>query len=480
MTDIPPLPKGAVPITPPLPKGAVPMGQTSPSEPDTPGFPYDKPGTTYGDILPFARDEQGNTSLAVPEAIRAPLRGAIQWGGNLMGKGATPGSPESRQPTADQLSAVMALGGAKAAPGSAVSTEIAPRAIPRHVTNARSVGYVLPPAMTGKPGAITSALSGWGGKIKLQQGASVKNQEITNQLSAQTLGLPKDTVLNDQVLNDVRTKAGKAYEDVEKAVPFITPDDQFRLATQALGSRASHAAQYFPQLMNNPGINAVSQELSGVQYFSPRAGLEVVKELRFNGNANLKAPGDPMKHALGLAQRQAADAIDSLMDREIEKAAYSGKDTGARISPDLVSKYRKARQQIAKSYDIEGAMNPATGDVNALGIGKLAVKGRPLTGELDQIANAANAFPRALQNVARFGGEEQHSAVDFFGSSLAIGHGNPALAATIAGRPAARKLLLSSPYQNRLANPRPSERTLPTQGQILPLLTPGEIAGGQQ
>ncbi len=78
-------------------------------------------------------------------------------------------------------------------------------------------------------------------------------------------------------------------------------------------------------------------------------------------------------------QRQAADAVDELIERN---AAAAGK-------PDVVAKYRQARQLIAKSYDVEGATNPSTGDVNARGIARLAAKGRPLTGELDTIANVA-------------------------------------------------------------------------------------------
>lgn len=434
-------------------------------------FPYDKPGTQYGDILPVARDmKTGNLSLAAPEAIRSPMRGAIEFGKSLTGHGQPIGT---EKPTPDELAAEMALGGMKAAPGEQIGATLPPsKIVPEHVIKAREAGYVLPPAMTGKPGPITSLLAGWGGKIKLQQSASVKNQEVTNGLAAKSLGLPEDTTLSPKILEDVRDKAGKAYGDVEESIPFIFSDDTFKNAVHALGSKASQAAEYFPQLMDNPGINELSGELGGIQYFSPRAGLEVVKELRFNGNANLKAPGDPMKHALGLAQRQAADAIDDLMDRQIEMG-----DPGSK----LIDKYRAARVQIAKSYDIEGAMNPATGDVNALGLGRLLVKGRPLTGELDTIAQAANAFPRALQNVSRFGGDEGHSALDFFGSAAAIAHGNPGVAGTILLRPAARGALLSEPIQNRLATqPGPRERILPSHLDILRFLTPGTVSGGDK
>lgn len=451
--------------------GATSPDPAAPEKPEEPSFPYDKPGTEYGSVLPFARNTTtGKTSLAIPEMIRSPVRGAIDMGKDLMGKGRPVGTQTL---TPDEMAAVTSMGGVRLAPTVSRATLPPAKVMPKYVTDANEAGYVLPPAMAGKPGMLTSALSGWGGKIKLQQSASVKNQEVTNGLAAKALDLPEDTTLNHSVFEKVRADAGKAYDEVEKSVPYIFPDGQFLDSVKGLGGQSSEAARFFPKVMDNPGIKAVSDELSSVHYFSPRAGLEVVKELRFNGNANLKIPGDPMRHALGLAQRQAADYIDALMDRQIEAAAYGGKDLEAAMDPSLIPRYKAARKQIAKSYDIEAVTNETTGDVNALGLGKFASKGRPMTGELDTIARAANAFPRAMQPVARFGGDESHSALDFFGSAAAIAHGNPSVAGAIMGRPMARSRLLSQTVQNRLMGNRMREPMRPT----LPQAVPGIVAG---
>lgn len=185
--------------------------------------------------------------------------------------------------------------------------------------------------------------------------------------------------------------------------------------------------------------------------------MELVKELRFNANANLRAIGDPSKHALGLAQRQAADAVDDLMERNITAAGQ----------PDVIAAYKQARQLIAKSYDVEGATNATTGDVNARGLARLAAKGRPLSGELDTIARAAEAFPKAMQAPAGFGYDEKLSALDFFGSAAAAIHGSPGIAGAIVGRPVARSVILSQPYQRAATDQRPTVPPLPL------LLDPG-------
>jgi hypothetical protein len=324
--------------------------------------------------------------------------------------------------------------------------------------DARQAGYVLPPAaISEKPGLVSNILAGWGGKIKTAQQASTNNQSITNNLAVQALGLPKDTVLNDQVFEDVRRAAGQAYAAVSRSIPVIQADQSYDSVVAGLGGRNSQAAQLFPKITKNPGIQDLVDELQNVRQFPTGAGLELVKELRFSANSNLKAIGDPSKHALGLAQREAANAVDDLMERNIAATGQTG----------VIDAYRQARQLIAKSYDIEGATNIATGDVNARGLARLSAKGRPLTGELDTIANAAAAFPKAMQPPAGFGHDEAYSALDFFGAAASALHGRLDVAAAIMGRPVARSVVLSGPYQNAIMDQRPNAIPLPV------LMNPG-------
>jgi len=353
------------------------------------------------------------------------------------------------------LDSMAGMGPVSAVGKTAVATTKAPKTIAEALIHAdpieaavtaREAGYVLPPAEASRtPTILSQALTGWGGKIKTRQAASVANQEVTNRLATEALGVPKDTMLSEQVFQKVRTDAGKAYDDVRKAVERMTTDEEFRHAISDLGGANSQAAREFPDLMKNPEILKLRSTLLKANRFSTDAAIELVKQLRFNGNANLKAIGDPSKHALGLAQREAANAIDDLIERNLS-------DIG---NADLVSKYKAARELIAKSYDIEGATNAATGDVSARGLARLQNKGRPLSGNLKTIADTANAFPRAMQNVEQVGGLENWSALDFFGSAAALAHGNPSVAGAILLRPVARAAVLSKPYQNAMIGAKP-------------------------
>ena len=240
----------------------------------------------------------------------------------------------------DELSTLLSTAGGEYGAGPAARLARPP------AIEARQAGYVLPPAaIRDKPGMVASVLAGWSGKIKTAQAASERNQAVTNGLAAKALGLHPDTVLSDKVFNKVRDDAGAAYQAVINSTPIITADHHYDAALAGLGGSNSQAAKFFPKITNNPGIKELVGELQGVRQFPTAAGVELVKELRFSANSNLKAIGDPSKHALGLVQRQAADAIDELIERN---AAAAGK-------PDVVAAYRQARQLIAKSYDVQGS-----------------------------------------------------------------------------------------------------------------------------
>jgi hypothetical protein len=385
-------------------------------------------------------------------------------------------------------SAALAASNASRASRIASATSAMAPGLKTGAVEARQAGYVLPPTMAKEaPNFVESVMSGEAGKIKLQQSASTKNQEVTNRLAAQDLGLPPDTTLTPKVFQTVRTQAGQAYKDVANSVPEITADPTFKANVAQLGGRNSISGQQFPGVLENPELDNFVTSLGKVDKFTPDAGLEVVRKLRSAASKNLNAFNDPNKTALGWAQRNAANEIDDLIERNIQAS-----------HPDLVSKYRDARQLIAKSHDIEGATNAATGDVSAKGLARLSNRGRPFTGNLKTIADTANAFPKAMQNPAAFGGDEPYSALDAFAALGSVAAGHPGVAAVAVGRPFVRGTLLKKAYQDQmilnairptspvvnnppLPPPQNYLRALPVTSNALRLLTqpPANVSQGQ-
>lgn len=338
------------------------------------------------------------------------------------------------------------LGGFMASP-EGVAARVPAQALPRvsavkpFAAEANKAGYTLPPRMiTDKPGVTADVLAGWSGKVKTAQAASAKNQEVTNALTAKAIGLPEDAVLTDQVLKGVRQNASKAYSNIPKALPKVTVDPDFYAAVNKLGEKSSAAASEFPELLENAEIDKLVKSLSGKTEFSTDAGISLVRKLRKDASANFRSMGDPAKADLAFAQRQAADAVDDLIERQLDLTGQG----------QLAAEYRNARQIIAKTHDIEAVTNTTTGNVSARKIAALANRGRPLSGDLKTIADTANAFPKAMQSEAAFGEVEPLSVLDAAGAVITTAQGNPSAAGMFLGRPVARGAVLSKVMQDRI------------------------------
>lgn len=315
---------------------------------------------------------------------------------------------------------------------------------------AHDAGFVMTPAMVTKsPGIINKVLAGVGGKIKTQQEASVQNAERATTMARSSLGIPLGKELNETTYKTFREQQGRHYAAISKAVPKLELDNDFLTDMTKMLDRDPQAAALWPDIVKNPQVEKLVDGLMSQEKFDTSAGMFLVRSLRRQGIQNMKAVGDAEKNELGLMQRKAADAVDALIERTLAKSGKAG----------LATEYRIARQRIAQSYDLEAATDPATGMVDGMKLAALKMRGRPLSGNLDAIADAALAFRPAFQNPARFGGVEDHSVLDFFGMASAALHGNlPAAAgvgAGIIGRPAARRAVLSPSRQDAMFRERP-------------------------
>lgn len=388
------------------------------------------------------------------------------------------------------------------------------RAEPRPgVQGMRDAGFVLTPETASeKPGALSSVLSGVSGDLKSQQLASVKNQKIAQSFAARDMGLPPDTLLKPDVLNSVISEEGKAYQAVRSVVPEVTPTAEFKAATKDFGGNTELLSEHFPSSAENKDVAALRAEMKNMGPVPTNVLVDKIKALRFDAKQNFKALGSPEKWRLAMAQRDAANAMDDLLDKSISDAPnyFAGKvkeadkaigEAQADIAKDMAdpkladhpfgpellqsrlqsaqqrlaaateskaanterlaaakdpqsqisqvhARYKQARQRIAKAHDYEAVVNPETGEISPRALAAMARKGKPLTGGARAIANAALTAPKVMRVPSEFGGAKNYSVLDFGAAMAALGHGNVPLAAVALSRPGLRHVLLSDTYQN--------------------------------
>lgn len=385
---------------------------------------------------------------AVPAVVAAPLAGAGVAGNALLGAALGGAQPVA---TGDSRAMNIAAGGAGGAAGALVSKGIvsafdkagASRAAAKTANAgrdsaaaaAKQAGYVLPPTET-NPSMLNSALEGLSGKVKTAQSASTKNQNVTNNLVKAELGLPADAPISVDALKTIRANAGQAYDAVS-AAGAITPGKAYSDALDKIVKPYVQSAKAFPNAKPNPIIQEIEALRS--QQFDAADAVAKIRTLRADADAAYGAGNKD----LGKSLKSGADALEDAIDAHLSAIGASA---------DVLKSFRDARQTIAKTYSVEKALNPTTGDVAASALASQLKRGKPLSGWLRTAGEAGQAFPKATQSLP-----QSYNAVSPLDYAAGFGglaaSGNPLSLAALVARPAARGLILSKPYQAAMANP---------------------------
>jgi hypothetical protein len=223
---------------------------------------------------------------------------------------------------------------------------------------------------------------------------SKANKNVWGNNAKADMGLHVDVPLtSDAPFKAVRAKAAKPYEEVSK-IGQLTPDSEVLSQLQSV---------QVPDLISDPNaapkvqglvdraVDKITNGMTGAE------ALEQIKQLRADADSinSAKAKGtkvDPADTAKASASLQIANTLESLIEKNIPKN-----------NPQLLSDFRKARTDIAKSYAYQNATNLDTGYLdpsklpdNMTGVGATMRK------VAANFPNAANVDPTLLSKTRGF------------------------------------------------------------------------------
>lgn len=312
----------------------------------------------------------------------------------------------------------------------------------------RKLGLSVAPSEAGG-GRVNDWLESLAGKAALKQDIQRKNAEIIRtKIAPQSIGIGEP--LTPDILAMVRKSQGDAGYAPLDAMGKVnwTPEyvDALKSIESKFGrSKALTTSQKVPevgQLVNELNIG----QMSGKQL------NETIKDLRELGNKNaaIMYGQNPSLKQLGKAQVSASKALEDLATQNL---TIQGKE-------DVIPAMLKAREQIAKTYDLQRALNPVTGDISPSVFAKKLRKGEKLTGKLKTLAEMAVSFPNAFAaDAARIpspGVSALNLPTAVAAGAAGVAGGGPA-GAVVGGIPflraPARALITSKPYQSMVAQP---------------------------
>jgi hypothetical protein len=302
---------------------------------------------------------------------------------------------------------------------------------------AQAAGYKVPPSQAGA-GVLPRVLEGISGKYKTNQAMAIGNQNVTDRLARQALGLADDAPLTRETMQVVRDKAFQSgYEPLANAGAVET-DKLFQKSLDAIVKDYHGASRSFPGAVKNDVMERVDSLRTGA--FDVGDGLSMIRVLREEAN-KAYAGGDK---ALGKATKKAANAIEDQIERALQAA---GEDGAA-----LLKNFRESRELMAKAHSVEKALVESGGKVNARVLGQALQRGKPLSGELKTIGAFANNF-KDVSRVPESGWANPITVMDAFGTSLG---GAAGMGMGAAALPAARigsRALLSNPMVQKSMGP---------------------------
>lgn len=290
------------------------------------------------------------------------------------------------------------------------------------LAEAQEAGYVIPPSAV-NPSGVNKRLESIAGKAAVGQEAQIRNQAVTNKLVREELNLPANVPITETLLEWARGRASAPYREIER-LPTPQP---------TIGG-----TQFHPVLQ--PGVPPAKTLLD-----LRKARKEAQNHYQHNSRS-----GDPA----ALEKAEAAWAEAERLEGVLEQVAT---DAG-RV--DLVPQLREARQYMAKTFDVQRALNLGDGNVDARVLGAMLDKGKPLSGKLETIAK----FSEAFRPYTREGGlvpTPGVSKVEALAAMMLGGGGAAAVgpvgllagALPLASGPV-RSAVLSPAYQSRAAQPR--------------------------
>lgn len=291
----------------------------------------------------------------------------------------------------------------------------------------QKAGYVVPPSII-NPSFINKRLESIGGKAATTQESQIRNQEATNALVRSDLGIPENKAISIKELNNIRAQAGTAYQDIANLSP---------IAEQA---------------------------------------LKKLKQARFDARTTMKhynMQGDPKILEAANQLKNKADMLETVIENQAARAN----------KPELVDKLKEARMLIAKSYNVEDALNVANGNVDARVLGSALDKGAPLTGDLSTVAKFSEAFSpytrEATQVPSPGVSKSEALAATLLGGGGLLA-GGPVAGAIGAALPLlsgpTRSLVLSKPYQRLMAQPNYEPGQMAKMLATIPENTPEQSA----
>lgn len=307
------------------------------------------------------------------------------------------------------------------------------------LSEAAPLGFKVTPSTVGS-GLPSKAAEFVVGKGQLNANAAATNQAAYDALGKRVAGLPANTNLTHEVLDNViKDTYETAYKPLEALGQMTTGVAYNKALDKVLTDFGGQSKSYI-----NAG-NPTQQELQTlvnkyrVLDYDSKDAVEATKFLRESAGEAF----DNHNNLLAKANIAISNAIEDSIAKNLANANQ----------PEILKNFQAGRKALAQQYTIRNAVVEGTGSIDPTKLRTGFNNGAPFTGELRTAAKFANTFPQisGINKGAGGGFNTQDKSVLGLGTPIAGAFGGLPAAAAVAAIPFAkaggRSAILSGPGQ---------------------------------
>lgn len=390
---------------------------------------------------------------AIPRILGAPMEAASRLGGAI---GQAVGGPagEPLGAAVPDIAATLTGGAGAMRSQRPLPGQTGLPQAQQAIANAQQSGFRALPTDV-RPSGMNVAMESVAKQAPLVKRIAAYNEERAGQLVRQDLGLSPTGRLDEAALRSVRTRAGNVYDQV-RAVPgsinVRRTNPNWVQEVMDLDMRFRAMKNQMPAMYRNSGLERLRGSMGRVSNITPGEVVDIVRTLRDQATTTLKRADAPAEQVdAAYAFKEAANMFENLLEQHLLQTNRGG----------LMTRFRDARETLAKTYNVEEATDLVTGKVDPQALRRALAKGEPLTGNLRAVAEAAAALPSVMRRTETMVTPEGMVLSDWAmgaGIPAAIFSGQPGIAAGLAAgaasRPVVRRIAASGPYQRAFAQPQ--------------------------
>lgn len=340
----------------------------------------------YGQQLYQPRTPEGEAALAALGKATEPLAafGLSPVGPSAPGRvrpALQAGADIGRAVLPDVEAAALAKDVAKTRANVAKSQALGPKI--DAAAQGREIGLAAPPTQVA-PTALAKTETAFIGSSRVINELNKANEAKWNAAAREDMRLPQGTRLDAEAFQKARSHPDVSgpYQEVSRLGTLNDPNLNVAVQLEKLKPQ--------PLVGDTGQASAVSTWLTKVQDdiasgIDAAAVTQSIRQMRDEASQLYKAQKagavvSPTDLAMARAKLGTADALENLIAQNISDQT-------------LLTRYQKARSELARTYDYERATNFATNQIDPKVLADLAAENRPLSGNAAKIANFAANFP---------------------------------------------------------------------------------------